>query len=65
MFVGLGTIYMLIILAKFLGLITMGWFWVITSFVWLPIVAILGAATAILIGAGLLFGSAWILEKVL
>lgn len=60
--IGLGTIYLLIILAKILGLIELGWFAVITSFIWLPILAALCALLAFGIGWLLVVGVIFIYE---
>ena len=60
--IGIGTIYLLIILAKILGLIEMGWFAVITSIIWLPILVVFCALAAIGIVFGFIFGIAWLLD---
>jgi len=60
---GLGTIYLLIILAKIVGWIEMGWFWVITSFIWLPVLAFAAIAAVLLVGAGLVVGIAALLDR--
>lgn len=63
MHIGIGTIYLVLILAKILGLVTLGWFWVITSIIWLPLIAFLAFTVASAIFAGIVAGVIYLLER--
>ena len=63
MHIGIGTIYLVLILAKILGLVTLGWFWIITSIIWLPLIVIVAYTAAAAIFTGIVAGVIYLLER--
>jgi len=39
----IGLIFLILVLLKLGGVINLGWFWILTSFVWVPCGMVLGA----------------------
>jgi len=48
--------WIVLIILKIEGLITLGWFWVLTSFIWVPIILIIGILFVIWVIAFLIAG---------
>lgn len=58
--IGLGGLAFVVLLAlKLAGAIELGWLWVITSFVWVPLLAALGVIACIAV----VFAFVWVLGK--
>jgi len=62
-----GLTFVTLLVLKVLGLIEMGWFWVLTSVVWVPL-AVFFSVSALIIGGGIAIAALatagiWIWEK--
>jgi len=58
---GLG--FLILFVLKLMGQITLGWFWVLTSFLWIPLLMTLVVLAAIFVVLAIVAAFAWVFGK--
>lgn len=60
-----GASFLVLLVLKVLGHIDMHWFWVLTSMLWVPVVAILGMCSLVFGCIGIFYAIVWAIDKII